>query len=540
MASRPSRQLETYRKKRRFDETPEPRGGKATERGNLYAIQKHAATRLHYDLRLELDGVLLSWAVTRGPSLDPAQKRLAVRTEDHPIDYGDFEGVIPKGNYGAGTVLLWDTGSWEPIKDPRKGLKDGRLEFVIHGEKLKGRWALIRMRNREGEKGENWLLVKGDDDEADRDGDITEAARKSVLSGRTLEAVAEDPGRTWKSGGGKKGRAKTPAKGKAGVSPRPRFVKPMLATLVEDVPGGEDWLFEMKFDGYRAITAAAGEDVVIHTRSGLDWTARYPAIARAVRRLDLDGALLDGEIVVVDDEGRSDFGALQAQLKGEGGSLSYFVFDLLALGGKDLKARPLAERKKMLRELLGKAGKTGPVYYTDHIEDDGDAMLQALCKRGFEGIIAKKVRGKYTPGRGHGWLKIKCAASQEFVIVGWSESDKDRPFSSIMLAVNERGGLRYAGKVGSGFSMSELGELSRKFSRLSRRTAPVEGDLPAAVRRGAHWIEPRLVANVEFAEFTRDGLVRQGRFLGLREDKAAKAVVREMPEKGEGKSGGKD
>ncbi len=524
MPPRGSNQLETYQAKRRFDETPEPRGGKATRTGNLYAIQKHAATRLHYDLRLELDGVLKSWAVTRGPSLDPAQKRLAVRTEDHPVDYGDFEGVIPSGNYGAGTVLLWDQGTWEPIKDPREGMKDGRLEFVLHGKKLKGRWALIRMRSRDGEKGENWLLIKGDDDAADREKDITETAGKSVLSGRTLKTIAEHPDHTWKSNRQEKA-AKT--------SMLPGFVKPALATLVDEVPGGGDeWLFEIKFDGYRAIAAASGDEARIYTRNGLDWTAKYPAIAQAIANLGLDGALLDGEIVVVDGKGRSDFGALQAQLKGEGGSLSYFVFDLLELAGENLRSRPLAERKEVLRKLLGKAGKAGPVYYTDHIEGNGQAMFEALSERGFEGIIAKRARSKYLSGRGRTWLKIKCGASQEFVIVGWAESARDRHFSSILLAVNEGGELRYAGKVGSGFSEDELDDLAGRFSRLAREKPAVGGMLPADARRGAHWIEPKLVANIEFAEFTKEGLIRQGRFLGLREDKPAKSVVRERPEKG--------
>ncbi|MEN3976797.1 non-homologous end-joining DNA ligase [Emcibacter sp. SYSU 3D8] len=529
---RGSDQLGTYRAKRQFDRTPEPQGGKATRAGNLYAIQKHAATRLHYDLRLELDGVLKSWAITRGPSLDPAQKRLAVRTEDHPVDYGDFEGTIPSGNYGAGTVLLWDQGTWEPIKDARRGLKDGRLEFVLHGERLKGRWALIRMRNRGSEKRENWLLIKGDDDEARREVEITEAALESVATGRTLKAIAENPERRRKPGKANDTPQRRNAASRAGSSPLPGFVKPALATLVEDVPEGDDWLFEIKFDGYRAIAAASGDEVRIYTRNGLDWTSKYPAIAQALASLNLDGALLDGEIVVVDKEGKSDFGALQAQLKGGGGSLSFFVFDVLALGGESLRSKPLVERKDMLRKLLGKVGKTGPVFYTDHVEGNGQAMLGALCGRGFEGVIAKRSRAKYVSGRGHAWLKIKCGASQEFVIVGWSPSDRNRPFSSILLAVNEGGVLRYAGRVGSGFSHAALDDLSSRFRRLSRKTRPVDGPVPADVARKARWLQPKLVANIAFAEFTRDGLVRHGRFLGLREDKPAQAVIREQPEKG--------
>lgn len=531
MAARGSTQLETYRAKRRFRETPEPQGGKSTPGGNLYVIQKHAATRLHYDFRIELDGVLKSWAVTRGPSLDPAQKRLAVRTEDHPIDYGDFEGIIPSGNYGAGTVLLWDQGTWEPIKDPREGMEVGRLEFVLHGQKLEGRWAMIRMHNREGEKGENWLLIKGDDELADREKDITETAEKSVLSGRTLKAIAEHPDHTWTSSRAVMTTARKPVT-KTKTSPLPKFGKPVLATLVDEVPSGDDWLFEIKFDGYRAIAAASGGEVRIYTRNARDWTAKYPAIAQALAGLGLDGALLDGEIVVVDDNGRTDFGALQAQLKGEGGSLSYFVFDLLELAGEDLRSRPLAERKEMLRKLLGKAGKAGPVYYTDHLQGNGQAMFDALCGRGFEGVIAKRARGKYVPGRGRSWLKIKCGASQEFVIVGWAESTKDRHFSSVLLSVNEGGTLRYAGKVGSGFSEATLDDLARRFKGLERQTTPVDGAIPPEARRNAHWIEPKLVANIEFAEFTKEGLVRHGRFLGLREDKPARSVARERPRKG--------
>jgi bifunctional non-homologous end joining protein LigD len=526
--------LATYKAKRRFDETPEPKGGRPTRGGNLYAIQKHAATRLHYDLRLELDGVLKSWAVTRGPSLDPAERRLAVRTEDHPVDYGDFEGIIPEGNYGAGTVLLWDKGTWEPIGDAHRGMERGKLEFVLHGERLRGRWTLVRMKPREREKGENWLLIKGHDEAVDTGMPVTETALTSVASGRSMEAIAGAPERTWTAGGAQpappaEARVAKPAGRTRKVAPLPTFVEPALATLVDEVPDGDGWVYEIKFDGYRALAAVAGGTVRIWTRNALDWTHKYPRIAEALSGLDLGAALLDGEIVVIDDAGRSDFGALQRALKGQGGALSFFVFDLLSLDGKDLRRKPLLERKEMLRTLLGEAGRQGPVFYTDHIEGDGASLLTALCGRGFEGIIAKRADARYASGRGRAWLKIKCGAAQEFVIVGWRPSSRGRPFSSILLGLHEGGVLRYAGRVGSGFSERELADLSARFARLARRTPAVEGEIPAAVRRDAHWLKPELVAHVEFAEFTADGLVRQGRFLGLREDKPAEAVVRERP-----------
>jgi bifunctional non-homologous end joining protein LigD len=518
--------LATYTAKRRFEETPEPRGRIGRKRGNLYTIQKHAARRLHYDLRLELDGVLKSWAVTRGPSLDPAQKRLAVRTEDHPVDYATFEGSIPAGNYGAGTVLLWDRGSWEPIEEPHEGLKKGKLVFRLHGERLKGRWALVRFRGQEKSKRENWLLIKERDDFADSEADVTGRETKSVASGRALDAIADAPDALWESGGRRASRRK---KAQRKARPLPAFREPALATLVDDIPKGPGWRFEMKFDGYRAIAAVSGDRVRIHSRSGLDWTGRYGAIAKALARLGLDGALLDGEIVAVDAEGRSDFSLLQETLtKGEG-PLSFFVFDLLAERGKSLRAEPLTKRKARLKTLLADAPREGPVFYVDDVTD-GRAMLDALCKRGWEGVIAKRAQSPYRSGRGKSWLKIKCGHEQEFVIVGWSPSDKDRPFASILLGLKKRGKLIYAGRAGSGFSHRDLAMLSGRFKTLARKTPPLDAPVPAEVSRDAHWIKPVLVAQIAFAELTREGVLRHGRFLGLREDKKADEVTPEVAE----------
>jgi len=516
--------LATYWKKRRFDETPEPRGTRAKGAGWRYSIQKHAATRLHYDLRLELDGVLKSWAVTRGPSYNPADKRLAVRTEDHPVDYLEFEGTIPRGNYGAGTVLLWDRGTWEPVGDPHEELKKGKMAFHIHGQRLKGLWALIRMKPREGEKGENWLLIKERDDLADPDYTVTEEAATSVKSGRDLDQIAAGKGgvATWKSkekGGGRK---------RAAAAKPPAFVAPQLATLVDRVPAGDGWLFEIKFDGYRAMAAVSGDRVVLYTRSGQDWTERFAPLPQALADLDLDRVLLDGEIAVVDEQGRGDFSSLQKALSGEGGELSYFVFDLLAEAGKSLRGQSLRQRKQRLQKLLAGAPKGGPVFFADHIEGGGERFLDELCKRGFEGVIAKKADGRYLSGRSKSWLKIKCGRQQEFVVVGWTKSDKqDRAFSSLLLAVHEDGKLRFAGKVGAGFSDRTLSDLSKRFAKLKAAKPPVQADLPPAERRKIVWLKPTLVAEVEFAEFTSDGSVRHARFLGLREDKMAKDVKRE-------------
>lgn len=533
MARKSSSGLDTYRAKRRFDQTPEPRGRRSSRKGRRYSIQMHHARRLHYDLRLELDGVLKSWAITKGPSIDPSVKRLAVRTEDHPVDYIAFEGTIPEGHYGAGTVLLWDRGEWEPLGDPHEGLEKGKLSFHIHGERLKGRWALVRFKGERDPQRENWLLVKERDENADSGKDPLERYKTSVSSGRTRNEVSGAQEHVWKTDSAKESEKDAKEKHPSARQQRnraPRFVQPALATLVDNMPPGDGWLFEIKFDGYRALASVAGPETRIFTRSGLDWTQRYGPLAAAFSGLGLDGALIDGEIVVSDKNGRSSFSALQRTLKGEqSGRLAFFAFDLLFSEGVDFRCRPLIERKAQLRALLGSAGKKGPIFYTDHIEGEGGAMLDALCKRGFEGVIAKRADQPYRSGRGKTWLKIKCRHDQEFVVVGWSPSDRGRPFSSLLLSTLDGNKLTYAGRVGTGFSDADLKALSKRFETLGRKTSPLAGGVPDDIRRRARWVRPELVAQIGFAEFTPDGIVRQARYLGLRKDKSASTVTRETP-----------
>lgn len=521
--------LDRYHEKRRFSDTPEPRG--AAPRGShrrkagglRFLVQKHDATRLHYDFRLELDGVLLSWAVTRGPSLDPADKRLAVRTEDHPLEYGDFEGIIPKGNYGAGTVMLWDTGTWEPIGDPHAELAKGKIAFNLRGEKMRGRWALVLMR-KASEKRENWLLIKERDEEASETRDLTAEMPDSVASGRDLDAIAAGGG-LWRSA--PKGGANPKAARAEKAHKRPAFVAPELATLVEEPPRGQEWLFEVKFDGYRIELAASGADVRAYSRSGLDWTDRFPGLVAAAKSLDLDGVLIDGEAVVTDSDGRSDFGLLQQALESGKGRIVYMAFDLLQEGGEDWRQSPLAERKQRLQALLAPAAKDGILLYSDHIAGEGAALLAMARDKGLEGIIAKRADRPYRSGRGEAWVKIKVAQAQEFVILGYRPSDKKRAFSSLLLGLRENGTLRYAGRVGSGFSEATLDRLAQAFRRIACKTPAAE--VPPDVRREARWVTPEMVVDIAFGGWTRDGLIRQGRFMGVREDKPAREVVREEP-----------
>ncbi len=540
--------LATYHAKRDFKRTAEPAGVLATAPGNRFLVQKHEATRLHYDFRLELNGVLKSWAVTRGPSPDPADKRLAVRTEDHPLAYGDFEGTIPKGEYGGGTVMLWDEGTWEsvPGKDPSKTIEEGHLHFFLRGARMKGEWLLVRLKPRPGEKRENWLLRKVRDEAAGASGDLVDHELTSVRSGRTMiQIAAGELGRTvWHS---------DPARAKAdpqaeSVAPRPSsrrsprgndgkaaasrgtaalpaFREPQLATLVDHAPAGAGWLNEIKYDGYRCLLAVAPGQARAYTRTGLDWSDRFAAIAAAAARAGIGPALIDGEVVAMDAGGRPSFQALQNALK-EGGELVYFAFDLLEQDGEDLADLPNIERKSRLAALL--AGTPEPIRYAEHVEGSGEEMFAALCAEGFEGIVAKRADAPYRGRRVPAWLKIKCTRRQEFVIVGWLGSDKaSRGFRSLLLGVHEKGALRYAGKVGTGFDAAGIDMLLGKLKPLEREAATV--DAPRAAVRGARWVEPVLVAEVAFAEVTGDGVLRHSSFVGLREDKAAGEVVPEKP-----------
>jgi bifunctional non-homologous end joining protein LigD len=523
--------LERYRAKRDFAKTAEPSGATMPSTGNGFLVQKHKATRLHYDFRLELDGVLLSWAVTRGPSLDPDDKRLAVRTEDHPLDYATFEGTIPKGQYGGGTVMLWDNGTWESIagKDPRKTIPEGHLHFILHGHRMKGEWIMIRLKPRGKEKGENWLLRKVADEYAGGSDDLVTTHLTGIESGLTMAEIAA--GKTApKKRASKASTAKSipkratnpPRSGKAKLagSPPP-FRAVQLATLVDHVPAGNSWLHEMKYDGYRTLISVGGGDGRAYTRSGLDWTDKFAAVVADAATLGVSSALLDGEAVVLDTEGRTSFQGLQGALKDDPGSILYYAFDLLELDGADLTGLPLVERKEKLAALIG-AG-TEKLRYSDHIVGRGEELFGTFCEAGLEGVISKRADAKYVGSRSGSWVKTKCIKRQEFVIVGWTPSDKQRGFRALLLGVNEDGKLRYAGKAGTGYTADEIDKLMALMTPLEVKSPTVEA--PRAAVRGAHWIKPRLVAEIAFMEKTGDGVLRHSSYLGLRLDKKPEAVV---------------
>ena len=517
--------IETYNRKRDFAKTKEPRGRKLKGKGDSFVVQKHDASRLHYDFRLELDGVLKSWAVPKGPSLDPDEKRLAMRTEDHPLDYGGFEGTIPKGEYGGGTVMLWDQGRWipEPSKDPRKTIEEGHLHFTLEGERMKGEWVMFRLNPRRGEKGEPWMLKKVTDDFADADDGeaLVDNNVTSVTTGRTMAEIASGED-VWRSnrGGQKGGRGRR----KASKAPPP-FEEPQLATLVDDVPAGNSWIHEYKYDGYRLLLAVGDGVATAWTRKGLDWSDKFKALVKAAARLPA-GCLIDGEAVAIDEEGRPSFQLLQSTLKEQrGANLVYYAFDLLIDRGEDIRKLPNIERKERLAALL--KGVHPPILYGDHVIGRGKELFAEMCKMGGEGIISKKASAPYRGTRTREWLKIKCTQRQEFVIIGWSESDRRMGFRSLLLAAKEGRKLTYAGKVGTGFNAKLIQDLMDRMEPLETDKAPVE--VPRPDRKGAHWIKPKLVAEIAFAEFTGDGILRHPSFIALREDKPASEVVREMP-----------
>ncbi|MFN0264205.1 DNA ligase D [Tepidamorphus sp. 3E244] len=504
--------LREYNEKRDFSVTAEPQGkaGKARNTGLQFLVQKHDATRLHYDLRLELGGVLLSWAVTKGPSADTSEKRLAVRTEDHPLSYGDFEGTIPKGEYGGGTVMLWDTGTWEPNDPPEKALAKGKISFRIYGKRMQGNWALVKLKPRKGEKRENWLLIKEKDEFTIDEPDLlTEENLVSVKTGRTMDEIAK--GAKAKKQAGRKRLA------------NPKFVKPQLATLVDAAPEGDDWLHETKFDGYRCLASIGSSGVKLYTRSGLDWSDKFAPLIPAFEELHCKSALIDGEVVAPGWGEMTEFSALQKALK-EGTPLRFYAFDLLEIDGKSLKSRPLTARKEALAELIHEESD-GAVRHSVHVEGDGADIHAQICKAGGEGIIAKKADAPYRSARTKSWLKVKCTRRQEFVVGGTSKSDKPgRPFSSLLLGQYENGELVYRGRVGSGFSEEDLESLEALFQSLERKTSPFD-DLPRSVARDARWVTPKTVVEIDFAEFTHDGAVRHGVFLGVREDRSPETVT---------------
>jgi DNA ligase D-like protein (predicted ligase)/DNA ligase D-like protein (predicted 3'-phosphoesterase) len=507
--------LEHYHAKRDFRRTAEPKG-KAGQRakqrtsarrraGGRYVIQKHAARRLHFDFRLELDGVLKSWAVTRGPSLDPADKRLAVRTEDHPLDYRHFEGVIPKGEYGGGTVMLWDTGRWIPKDDPHEGLQRGSLKFQLEGERLRGGFTLVRLRGRDKRDAEreNWLLIKERDGTADRQRDPVAEWTTSVTTGRDLDGITADENATV-------------------TLTRPRFVPPQLATPEKAAPDGDDWLHEIKFDGYRVLAAVAGDDFRIYTRSGQDWTHRFHALGHGLAKLRCKAALIDGEVVVFDERGRSDFSALQRAIKHGDADFVMMAFDLLELDGRDLKPLPLQERKRALAKLLPK--RNSNVIYSDHEIGHGPEVWRHACELKLEGIISKRIDAAYRSTRTTSWLKIKCTGRDEFVVGGYRPSSaRGRHFASLLIGEYVGDTLYYRGRVGTGFNDRVLAELGARLQRIARKRCPFT-DMPPGAAHDAHWVKPELVVEVAYTERTRDGILRHPSYLGLREDKRARDV----------------
>lgn len=536
--------LEHYWQKRDFRKTAEPRGRVKQRSGYSFVVQKHAARRLHYDFRLELDGVLLSWAIPKGPSLDPGVKRLAVQTEDHPIEYGAFEGVIPKGEYGGGAVVVWDRGTWKPDGDPHEMYRKGRLTFELEGEKLRGAFHLVKTGGSGGKAGKaQWLLIKRNDAAAKRGSDtaVVDDRPNSVVTGRTVEDVAKDPDGVWSGkrgalvprGSQKRPRDRAKVEGAERAAPPPDFVEPQLATLVDTAPEGEEWLHELKLDGYRIVARVDRGTVTLKSRRGNDWTSRLPTIASAVARLPLASAILDGEVVVLGNEGVSDFQLLQNSMEaGKDGACVYFLFDAPFLDGHDLRELPLLKRKELLSErLAGLEPAGGPVRLSDHVVGNGGVFFDGACQIGLEGIVSKRVDGPYVSGRTRSWLKVKCSERQEFVIGGFTDPRKTRGhFGALLLGVRDRDKLLYAGKVGTGFTSESLREIKKRLTKLERKTPPFDDPPRGAEAKGVHWLAPKLVAEVEFAERTHDGKVRHASFRGLRDDKTPAEVVPETPE----------
>ena len=534
--------LREYDRRRDFERTPEPRGKRfktprrtrSRESPSLqFVVQQHAARRMHWDFRLELDGVLKSWAVPKGPSLVAGERRMAVQTEDHPLEYAGFEGVIPKGEYGGGAVVVWDRGLWQPIDDPRRGLAKGKLDFTLAGEKLRGRWHLVRMRARESDRGKaSWLLIKGRDAQARpaTAASVVTTESRSVLTGREVGEVAREANRVWSSRTGERGGPPIRAPGDPSAldgarrKPMPRQIEPQLATLVDATPDGPAWLHEIKLDGYRILCRIEGGAARLLSRNGHDWTKRFLAISEALTALPAESAILDGEAVVFDGQGRSSFQALQNALaRGSAARVDLVLFDVLFLDGYDVRPAPLLERKQLLRALVTRGPADSVIHFSDHVVGRGAEFFAAACARQVEGIVAKRADAPYRSGRSRAWLKVKCSKRQELVIAGFTEPGGSRAgFGALLLgAYGADDDLHYCGKVGTGFDGATLKAIRNALDRIERKTSAFV-DPPRM--RGAHWVQPRLVAEISFTEWTADRRVRHPVFVGLREDKDARSV----------------
>lgn len=574
-ASAVDQQLEKYRSMRDFKVTAEPSGGhdRAEADGGLpFVIQKHAATRLHYDFRLGWRGVLKSWAVAKGPSYVPGDKRLAVQVEDHPIEYGGFEGTIPKGQYGGGTVMVWDEGTWEPQPghDVDTMLQKGSLKFILHGRKLQGKWALVRMGGRAANEAKpNWLLIK-EHDEYERSAEyppITEEMPDSVVTGRNLDQIAKAEDHVWQSKGAaekerspsrdnrlrarlasKKGTARrngsvesTPSEIAAKTSEErlPGFLSPQLATEAERPPEGPEWIHELKLDGYRIqarIDHGGRPGVTLFTRRGLDWTARMKPVASELERLPVKSAVVDGEVAVLDERGLSSFAELQAAFQEHlRKHMTYFAFDLLHLDGHNLRELPLSERKALLKHIVESLGEQETIRFSDHIEGKGDEIFREACKARAEGIVSKLAASPYFSGRNKNWLKVKCQLQQEFVVGGFTlPGNQGDGIGALLLGYYEDGKLIYAGRTGTGFTQKTQRLLRKRLEGLKASKMAYE-DVPREARADAIWVKPELVAEVAFSNWTTDKLVRQAAFKGLREDKPAREVIRETAPEARGK-----